>query len=515
MSADLRSGGGERARRGAHPRAGTPGSTARTSSAGPRTTRATAARRWSRSPTAAASRSASRPGRRGRASRCACSAARGRAAARRSGRRSSSERLDAALARRRALGLDRDAYRVVHAESDGLPGLVVDRYADAAVIQTTSVAMNAARAAIAELVRDAASTRASSSRATTARRATSRSCRASPAVLPATARRASSTAWARTGSRPTCSPTGRPAASSTRPTTTRRVAALARAGRARARRLHLPRRLRAGARPRRAAARCSRSTRARPPSRAPTANARRNELANMTVERANAFDLLRALEARGERFDVVVIDPPALAKRGGAAALATAARAYKELRPARRAPHPPGRPARRLLVLGPRHARALGGDLRRRARRRGPRRARALARRRRPRSPRARRRPRDGAPQGLDLPNPVAVVTLEIMEGWRSGNGWRGGAAGLAAWRSSGCSRLGYHATSLAELDRPWLAPSSALAGLGPATMAGDARRRHLAARRDGAAVGLAVRDGGRRDAVARLAELRVRLRRS
>ena len=62
-------------------------------------------------------------------------------------------RLDRALERRLAMGLDRDAYRVVHAESDGLPGLVVDRYADAAVIQTTSVAMSAARAAVAELVR--------------------------------------------------------------------------------------------------------------------------------------------------------------------------------------------------------------------------------------------------------------------------------------------------------------------------------------------------------------------------
>src|SRR4051794_6868028 len=50
-------------------------------------------------------------------------------------------RFEAAHARRRALALDRDAYRVVHAESDGLPGLIVDRYADAAVVQTTSVAM--------------------------------------------------------------------------------------------------------------------------------------------------------------------------------------------------------------------------------------------------------------------------------------------------------------------------------------------------------------------------------------
>src|SRR4051812_21220940 len=63
------------------------------------------------------------------------------------------ERLGAALARRRALYLDRDAYRVVHAEGDFVPGLVVDRYADAAVIQTTSVAMSAARAEIAAIVR--------------------------------------------------------------------------------------------------------------------------------------------------------------------------------------------------------------------------------------------------------------------------------------------------------------------------------------------------------------------------
>src|SRR6266700_3951404 len=65
-------------------------------------------------------------------------------------------RLDAALARRRQLGIDRrrDAYRVAHGESDQLPGLFVDRYADAAVMQTTSVAMDAARAAIAALVRE-------------------------------------------------------------------------------------------------------------------------------------------------------------------------------------------------------------------------------------------------------------------------------------------------------------------------------------------------------------------------
>ncbi len=63
-------------------------------------------------------------------------------------------RFDAALARRRALALGRDALRVVHAESDGLPGLVVDRYGDAAVVQTMSVAMNALREPIGALVRE-------------------------------------------------------------------------------------------------------------------------------------------------------------------------------------------------------------------------------------------------------------------------------------------------------------------------------------------------------------------------
>src|SRR5688572_30108269 len=63
-------------------------------------------------------------------------------------------RLAAALARRQALNLDRDAYRAIHGESDGLPGLFVDVYADAAVVQTTAVAMDAARAEIVALVQE-------------------------------------------------------------------------------------------------------------------------------------------------------------------------------------------------------------------------------------------------------------------------------------------------------------------------------------------------------------------------
>ncbi|RFP76813.1 class I SAM-dependent rRNA methyltransferase [Hydrogenophaga borbori] len=45
------------------------------------------------------------------------------------------ERLRAALALRERLAIDSDGVRLVHAESDGLPGLVVDRYGDTLVAQ--------------------------------------------------------------------------------------------------------------------------------------------------------------------------------------------------------------------------------------------------------------------------------------------------------------------------------------------------------------------------------------------
>ena len=61
------------------------------------------------------------------------------------------------------------------------------------------------------------------------------------------------------------------------------------------------------------------------------ANARRNGLA-VDARCDNAFDALRRYESDGRHFDVVVIDPPALAKRGsGPHGLAAAERAYKEL----------------------------------------------------------------------------------------------------------------------------------------------------------------------------------------
>lgn len=56
------------------------------------------------------------------------------------------QRIEQAVAMRKQLGLfDLDgtnAFRLVHGEGDGLPGLVIDRYADTAVIQTFSAGMH-------------------------------------------------------------------------------------------------------------------------------------------------------------------------------------------------------------------------------------------------------------------------------------------------------------------------------------------------------------------------------------
>jgi 23S rRNA (cytosine1962-C5)-methyltransferase len=58
-------------------------------------------------------------------------------------------------------------------------------------------------------------------------------------------------------------------------------------------------------------------------------NAELNDVTNVKFESANAFDALRDFEARGEKFDTVVLDPPAFVK--SRAALKSAARGYKEI----------------------------------------------------------------------------------------------------------------------------------------------------------------------------------------
>jgi 23S rRNA (cytosine1962-C5)-methyltransferase len=59
------------------------------------------------------------------------------------------------------------------------------------------------------------------------------------------------------------------------------------------------------------------------------ANAERNGVSNLEVQEANVFDALRELEIARERFDTVVLDPPAFAKNK--ASLERAAAGYKEI----------------------------------------------------------------------------------------------------------------------------------------------------------------------------------------
>jgi len=58
-------------------------------------------------------------------------------------------------------------------------------------------------------------------------------------------------------------------------------------------------------------------------------NASRNGLLNVETRDANVFDVLRELSDTGERFDTVILDPPAFAKSKGA--VPRAVRGYKEI----------------------------------------------------------------------------------------------------------------------------------------------------------------------------------------
>ena len=58
-------------------------------------------------------------------------------------------------------------------------------------------------------------------------------------------------------------------------------------------------------------------------------NTRLNNAANVEFREANVFDALREMESAGERFDTIVLDPPAFAKNR--ASVKPAARGYKEI----------------------------------------------------------------------------------------------------------------------------------------------------------------------------------------
>ncbi|HYP12659.1 MAG TPA: class I SAM-dependent rRNA methyltransferase [Bryobacteraceae bacterium] len=62
--------------------------------------------------------------------------------------------LQSAIAHRQRIVRDTDAYRLVHAEGDLLPGLIVDKYGDSLVIQTLTQAMDRAKDMVVEALTD-------------------------------------------------------------------------------------------------------------------------------------------------------------------------------------------------------------------------------------------------------------------------------------------------------------------------------------------------------------------------
>ena len=67
------------------------------------------------------------------------------------------ERLGVAFELRKALGLisaDNNAYRLIHGEGDSLPGLIIDVYANTAVVQSHSVGMHESRLVICEALKE-------------------------------------------------------------------------------------------------------------------------------------------------------------------------------------------------------------------------------------------------------------------------------------------------------------------------------------------------------------------------
>jgi 23S rRNA (cytosine1962-C5)-methyltransferase len=238
-------------------------------------------------------------------------------------------RLGAAAARRGGMARRRNAYRLVHGEADALPGLFVDVYADAAVMQTTSVAMDAARARIAELLlrrldariviaRDDGSTRDFEGLPRVSRIEAGQGATRVVYHLGENAFEADLLVDGKTGGF-LDQADNHAAVAALAPRGARCLDAFTYHGGFALPLARLGGQVLATDEDAAAVARA-------------TANAAANQLANLEVRKANAFDLLRELESAGERFDVVVLDPPAFAKRGGARTGTDAAeRAYKEI----------------------------------------------------------------------------------------------------------------------------------------------------------------------------------------
>lgn len=244
-------------------------------------------------------------------------------------------RLREAAARRERLDPPATAYRVVHAEGDGLPSLIVDRYGDAIVAQLLSAGLEAVRADVLAAIEQACAPSAILLR----NDASVRRHEGLPmAVEPVRGTVADPLEVTEAGIRYLASPHH---GQKTGAFLDQREhhALMGRLARGRALDLFCYHGLFAL----HMAANATHVTGVDASADAiamAAENARRNGITNVTWQEANAFDLLRALDDAGERFDTIVLDPPAFAKERDA--VLGALRGYKEI----------NRRAMRLLLPG-------------------------------------------------------------------------------------------------------------------------------------------------------------------
>ncbi|HEX9579943.1 MAG TPA: class I SAM-dependent rRNA methyltransferase [Gemmatimonadales bacterium] len=233
-------------------------------------------------------------------------------------------RIAAALTRRAAVAARATAYRVVHAEGDGLPSLVVDRYGDHVVAQLLSAGLEARRLEILEAIAAVLSPRGILLRNDASVRRHERlpleiveAAGTVPDEIEVTEHAVRFLVFPRTGQK-----TG---AYLDQRDNRFRLQDLAR-GRTLdvftyqgLFALHMARR----------GAEVVAVDSSAPALDVARRNAVLNQASGIEWREGNAFDLLRALERGGERFDTIVLDPPAFAKTRSAVPKALGA--YKEI----------------------------------------------------------------------------------------------------------------------------------------------------------------------------------------
>jgi 23S rRNA (cytosine1962-C5)-methyltransferase len=233
-------------------------------------------------------------------------------------------RIERALAYRDSLEIDGDAYRLLHAEADGVPGLVVDRYGEYLVLQVGSAAVEKRLDWIVDALGELLSPRGILLRGDSAARkregldtAVRVLYREVPecAVVREGPVRYRARLWSgqKTGGfldqRENRLATGRYARG-------RVLDVFSYAG---GFALHAAHR----------AETVEAVDASGPALEAARANAELNDLENITFTRSNAFDLLRERSDAGEGYDTVILDPPAFARTKRD--LPKARRAYKEI----------------------------------------------------------------------------------------------------------------------------------------------------------------------------------------